>query len=316
MALGIDELNTVSKKYFDPTLKQQVYDDSPFMALLKKRHQIKLGGGVKIQWGIRYQSLALADATDPRAQIIFQTKQTRTGAELDWAYYTVPAMLHWDEQAKNSGPGRIVNLLEDKTKEQKEDINDVLCTALFSTSPATANDIQPLDDIVDSATTYAGIAVSDAAKWAAQENSTTTTLNIFGTSSLTYYRNLCTFGKNLPSLHITTRDLASKFESLLQPQQRYEDKEMANLGFANVTFYGKPVIGDYYCPANAWFGLDIGQFELFVHKDYNFDTGKGWFSLEQAGYPNAVGRVVSWQGNLKCYCRKTSFKYTALDYTK
>ena len=127
-------------------------------------------------------------------------------------------------------------------------------------------------------------------------------------------RNQATFGNVEPSLHITTRDLASKFESLLQPQQRYEDKKMANLGFTNTTFHGVPVLGDVFCPAGYWYGLDMAAFELREHSDYGLTVGD-WFELPQAGYPNAKAKYISWVGNLLARRRNTSFKFSALDYT-
>ena len=314
MALGITELNTVSKRYFDKTFTKQVYEASPFYAILKSKHKIILSGGTRIQWPIRYRKYGMADATNPRAQVMFESKGTRTAAVDDWKTYRVQTMMHWDEQLKNAGLGKIVDLEKDKAEEAAEDLVDILTTALYATSQGT-HDLTPLSTIVDSGTTYGEIQVADASEWASQET-TQTKLLLAGQYSLSYYRNLCTFGKRQPTHHFTTRDNATKYEFQLQPQQRYEDKETANLGFSNVTFYKKPVIGDDHCTTNYWYGLDIDAFELIVHEDWNFNTGKGWFSLEQAGFPQSIAKVCAWAGNLKCNMRKTSFKFTAMDYTK
>jgi hypothetical protein len=314
MALTISELNSVSKRFFDETMTQEAYDSSPLFAKLKDDNQVTQKGGVDIQWPIRYRKLAMADAVGPRQQVHFQSKTTRTGAVLDWTYYLVPGTLHWDEKLKNSGVGKIVDLVADKTQEMADDIKDDMSTALFATTQGSS-DLRGLDEIVDAGDTYAGIAVADDSNWAAQEDTTKTQLIIWGEYSLTYYRNRCTFGKNHPTLHITTKDLLSKYESILQPQQRYtEDPQMKNLGFQSVSFYGKPVVQDEYCTTKYWYGLDTKQFELRVHPDYNFDTGEGWFSLKP-GFPYAAGRVIAWAGNLMCRMRKTSFKMTLLDYT-
>ncbi len=314
MALSINELNAVSKKYFDPTLTQQVYEKSPFFAKLKADKKIKTDGGTSMQWTIRYQKLDNAKATGPRAKVDFQSKETRTAADIDWVFYDAQTLIHWDELVKNSGKGKIIDLLKDKSAEVLEDLQEKLYTALFATTYTSGTDLEPLAVIVDSAAAYGGIAVSDATEWAATEDSSTTTLKLFGANSLAYMRNQATFGTTEPTMHITTRDLASKFESLLQPQQRYEDKKMANLGFSAMTFHGVPVIGDAFCPAGYWYGLDMSAFELREHTDYGLKVGD-WFELPQAGYPNAKAKYVSWVGNLLARRRKTSFKFSALDYT-
>ena len=117
------------------------------------------------------------------------------------------------------------------------------------------------------------------------------------------------------TLFITTRDLFSAYEGLIQPQVRYEDKRMADLGFENLKFKNQPVVADAYCTAAAWFGLDMTEMFLCVDPDYNLEP-TDWFELNQVGFVNAIAKAVSWAGNVKCRRRKTNFKFTALDYTK
>lgn len=315
MALAISELNAVSKKYFDGTITQQIYEESPFYAKLYGNKKVIIDGGKSLQWTVRISKLGSAQSTLPRAKVDFQSTETRAGADLDWPYYDVKSMIHWDEKLKNAGDGRIIDLIKDRTVEMKEDMQDRLSTDLYQTSQLSGKMV-PLAVIIDATATYAGILYTDGdGDWKSTEDASTTQLVLDGAGSLSYMRNQATFGKNQPDLHLTTRDLASKFHSLLQPQQRYEDPEMANYGFSNITFYKKPVIGDPYCTANSWFGIDMSAFELWVHKDNNMKV-KDWFSLEQAGFPNAAARYGVWVGNIVVRCRRTSFKYTALDYTK
>ena len=311
MALSISELQAVSKKYYDETCTQQVFDEDPFLALLKSRHKVTISGGESIQFPIRYTKLGLAGGTGFRTKVDFSTKETRTGGVLEWAPVQGYTMLHWDERVKNAGEGKIVNLAKEKAQEMTEDFQDALSTMLWGTSTSY---IAPLSQIVDSSDTYAGIAVSDASAWAATEDGSTTVMKLYGSGSLSYSRNAATFGKHMPTHHFTTRNLASKFESLMEPKQIYEDKEMANIGFRAITFHGCPVIGNPYVSAGDWYGLDMTVFELVVHKDDNLKVSD-WFSLEQAGYPRAVAKYMSMVANLKCVMRKSNFKYTALDYT-
>lgn len=314
MAFTINELNAVSKKYFDSTLTQQIYEKSPFFAKLKADKQIITDGGVSIQWPVRTSKLGKAGSTGARTQVIFDSVETRTGADIPWVYYDSETMLHWDEKVANSGKGKIIDLAKDKAQELLEDLREALYASIFSTSGVSGTDLETLDRIISAADTYGGIAVADAAAWAGVEDSTTTTMKLYGAGSLSEARNNATFGTDQPTMHITTRDLVSKYESLLQPQQRYEDKQMANLGFANITFHNKPVIGDVFCPAGYWFGIDMTAMELRVHKDNNMKV-TDWFELKQAGYPNALAKYVAFVGNLMARRRRTSFKFSALDYT-
>ena len=315
MAFTITELNAVSKKYFDNTLTQQIYEKSAFFAKLKADKQIITDGGTSIQFPVRTSKLNTAQATGPRAKVDFQSVETRTAGDIKWVYYDAQTMLHWDEKVANSGKGKIIDIAKDKAEELLKDLRDTIYSAIFATSSAVSGtDLETLDRIIDSAASFAGIAVSDASAWAGVEDSSTTTLKLYGSGSLSYARNSATFGTDEPTMHLTTRDLVSKYESLLQPQQRYEDKQMANLGFANITFHNKPVIGDAFCPSGYWFGVDMSAMELRVHKDNNMKVTE-WFELKQAGYPNALAKYVAFVGNVLAKRRKTSFKFSALDYT-
>ena len=311
MALTYSELQSVSKKYFDDTITQQVYEDSAFFALLKSKHKITASGGESIQFPIRYKKLGQSAGTGFRTRVDFSSVETRTAGVLEWAAVQGYTLLHWDERVKNAGAGKIIDIAKDKAAELKEDFQDTLCSMVWGTDTTY---IAPLAQIVDSSDTYAGIAVADASDWAATEDSSTTTLKLYGAGSLAYARNQATFGKHRPTHHFTTLDLASKFESLLEPKQIYEDKELANLGFRAVTYYGCPVIGDEYVSSGDWYGLDMSVFELVVHKDNDLNVTE-WFDLKQAGYPNALAKYMSMVANLKCVLRKSNFKFTALDYT-
>lgn len=314
MALSISEINAVSKKYFDSMMEQQVYEDSPFFKKLNSDKRKSTSGGTSIQYPVRIKKLDNARRTGFRSKVEFQSNETRTGADLEWVKYDSHTMIHHDEKIKNYGKGEIISLAKDRAEELIQDLKDKLYEALYATSRTAGSDLESLLVIVDSADTYAGIAVSDASEWAAQEDSSTTTLKLYGSGSLSYMLNAATFGTRGPNMHVTTRDLVSKYESLLSPQQRYEDKEMANLGFDSVTFHGKPIVGDAHVPAGYWLGLDMKAFELRTHADSNMKPTE-WFDLKQAGFPDAMAKYVAFVGNLMCRMRKTNFKFSALDYT-
>lgn len=314
MALTYDQATTVSKAYFDDTIKQQVYEDSYLFAWLKKNNRITVSGGKSIRVPIRYKKLDLAEACNPRSQFVFQSVDTRTAIDLDWKYYRDLTLLHWDEKVQNAGEGEIIDIMRDKADEMKEDLQDLLYSDLFATSAGSLS-FTPLSTIVDSAASYGGVAVSDAAAWASTEDNSTTKLLAYGSGSISYMVSQATFGKNAPTVHITTRELADAFEAVLQPQQRYTSEEAASLGFPETIAFRKvPVVGDAFCPTGYWYGLDLNQFEFFVKEGENMDLSD-WFPLEQAGFPKSMGRYGTFVANLVCRMRKSSFKYTALDYT-
>jgi len=316
MALTVNETNSVSAQGFDKSLTQVCFESSPFFTRMKQLKKNKVKGGVDLRWTIRYTQLDRADAVEARDQIIFGQKETRTAAVLDWKYYMVDAMISWDEITKNYSKEAIISLIEDKTTELKEDMDERFSTDLWTANP-NGHGISPMPTIVDTGDAYAGIAVADAdSNWQSGfEDNATTELVLYGDQSISEAMNAATFGKRSPNFYVTTKDLWSKFESLIEPQIRYQNKAMGDAGFKNVAWHGDPVVSDTHIASGDFYGLCMDVFELWTSPQSNFDVTP-WKELFQAGYPKAQAKVLTWAGNLVCKDRKPNFKFTALDFTE
>lgn len=313
-AVTANELNAVSKQYYDDKIEQSVYEKSPLFYKLKKDNKVTISGGERLQWPVRLDELGTAGAVNPKAQVNFQAKQTRYPAQDEWGFYVAHNIITWDERAKNAGKGKIIDLAKDRAQEISDDMNNKLYEDLFATTQGD-NAITPLGDIVDSSTSYAGLDPATYSNWAAQEDSSTTTLTLYGSGSLSAIENDAMFGDKGPNFHITTRDLQSKFESLLEPQKRYEDKEMADAGFKSVSWHGYPVVSDVFVPANTWYGLDLDAIKLVAHSDYGFGNVSEWMDFTPLGYVNALGKVYSLTLQFQVMRRRTHFKFTSLSAT-
>ena len=316
MALTYTQANAVSKEYFDKTITQTVYERSPIFWSANQKHKVKKIGGTggnTFRFPIRYRKLGQSEAVDPAAQLIYEQYDTRTQGELAWKYYRSKTMISWKERVTNRGDAQIVRLIADKTEELRQDLYDKFVADIYALSQGTLN-FQSLDTIVDATTTYAGVAQADVASWAANEDSTTTRLSLYGDQSLAELINLSTFGTDRPTLIATTRDLASKTESLLQGQQKLFDQDLANAGFENVKFKNIPIVGDYGCPASYMWGLDMNNLEFWYQEGYNMKISD-WYPLEQAGFPEYLAKVAAWVGETVCRQRQTNFKFSALDFT-
>lgn len=307
----VAEANAVSKQYYDETITQITYDKNVFTAMLKGKNKLTVDGGREVTWPIRYKKLGQAAATGMRDQVVFSSNETRTQAVETWAKYDVQTMLHLDEQAYNQGRAKIVSLVGDKLTEMKEDYEYRLSYDLLTATSRGTNAITPLASIIDSANTYAGIAVADASNWASTEDSSTTLIKLYGANSISANIDTCTLGTDRPSLILTTRALKTKIESLIEPQKRYQDDNLAKIGFQNVQFHEIPVVGDPFIPSTYIYGIDMDAFELVAMEGYDRKT-TDWFELPQAGFPEAIARYMVSILALKCNRRNTSFKMSAI----
>lgn len=310
MALSVTEMNTVSTPLYDKKIVQQAYDSYDFFKYLKDNDKVTISGSTKITFPIRYRRLDHAAAVGWGDQVDFAATETRTQAELEWAPYRSQTLITWEERTKNRGRHQVVKLAEDKSNELKDDMVYRLATDLWATTAVTGH-MAPLAAIVDSADTYANIAVADAANWAGKEDASSTTMTraLFHTAVLT-----AKFGENMPTRHYTTRTILGKYMGLLTADERYVNTKDMNTGPTAVTLFGKPVIDDPYIPAGDWYGLDMDSFELFVQEGEDMWVSE-WEDLLVGGYPKSMGKVMTCVLNLVCRRRRTNFKFTALTGT-
>ena len=310
MAISIAQINAISTAVYDKKIKQQVYDENPFLKKLRDNDKTVIAGGDDIRFPVRIARLDTAGDVGWDDQVTFQAVDTRTSGVLEWAVYRAQTMLRWEEVAKaQEGKQRIVNIVEDKTTELSEDMAYRLATDLFASTFTDTNKIVPIPTIVDAADSYAGLAVADAANWKAASEDTSTTKM----TRAVLYEDIegAKFGTNGPNFFITTRDLAANYNALLGADERYVNVNEANAGFKGPTLYGYPVIGDPYVGSGDFYGIDLDSFELFVMKGNDMSVSE-WIDLAPAGYPDSKGKVVKSVCNLVCRRRRTNFKLTAL----
>lgn len=310
MALSVTEMNAASTPYYGKRFEQQAYDSIDFLKYLVKNDKKTVRGGTSITWPIRYKKLDRAQAVSWGDQEDFTDEPTITQAELDWAPYRVSTMIGWEKRQKNRGKQEIVNLAESKAKELLQDLKDLIDADLWASSAVTGH-IAPLSQIVDSADTYGGIAVADAANWAATEDSSSTQM----TRAL-FHSNVraVQWGEYGPNRYYTTRAIAAYYDTLLTGDERYVNTSEMNTGPKVATLYGDPVVIDPNIPSGDFYGLDMDAFELVVMEGDDFWTSD-WEDLFVGGYPKSMAKVATFVANLVCYRRRTNFKLTALTGT-
>lgn len=320
------EAQAISNDGYDDVLTKQVYDSVP---LLKKIQSMKrtqsAGGGIYWTWPVRIKKLDKAQAVNPRADQTYINEETRTQIYVSPRYYTVQNVIPWDKLRENKGEAQKVDLVADATKELKEDMDDRLATDLYTANP-NGFGIDPITTIIDSTASYGGLDYNDSdietGAWNAQEDSSTTKLELYGglygtsaEQSLSSMTNAATFGAQKPNYHLTTRELKSLFESMLESQvvRQVSNSKLssADAGFENVLFKGAPVVGDPYCTAGTWLGIDLSSLYLLYDPDYYFKATK-WERVGPA-QEYALKKNLCTVIQLKCIRRKTNFKFTALD---
>ena len=109
----------------------------------------------------------------------------------------------------------------------------------------------------------------------------------------------CAIDDDHSTLGILTQLLYDKFWSLLQPQQRFTDKDVAKAGFQSLMFNGMPCAVDSKCEIIAatehtMYMLNEDYLDFVTHKDENFRFEPFAKPLDR----NMQIAKIYWMGNL------------------
>jgi len=311
MAFTVTHANTVSTPEYGKKFKNNVYDSSPFTKLLLNKHKVKVKGGTYITFPLEVKQLGAAESRAWNTEVEFESVDLFTQGVLQWAHIDAQVTISNEERLKNqAGPQQVVDVVKAKDKALMADMKEQIADQVFATASAT-NKIIPLAVIVDSADTYAGVAVADMAEWAGEEDSSTTTM----TRSFMYARCLAaTFDDAQPSVHFTTRGLLGSYNALLGSDERYHNTREANAGFKTMTLFGDNVYADSHVASNSWYGLDMDSLEIRMMEGCDMKPTE-WKDLFVRGFPGAMAKHVEVALNLVAYKRQTHFKCSALTGT-
>lgn len=310
--LTYDDMDATTQKYYATPINQQSYDSNYLLDKIRKGKRVKVvTGGLKVAHPIRNRKLGLAGFVDPDDTYTTAKKNTRTLAELEWKYATVPIVMTWAEKARNRGQAAFVALLADKVKEGLQDMDYEWATAMYQAYASKGtNDIDGLLTICQSgsSSTYAGIAGSNASDWnPGVYDSSTTALALYGSGSLEVGVRSCTF-RDPPDLMVTTRTIAGIYASKLQPSER-RAPENGKSGATDLGFMGIPIMADAQGGSGDIHFISTKNLWLYVQAGYNFSTGK-W--EKDPNRLNADRCLISFMGNLMADTRKAFGAYTAI----
>lgn len=263
MALTYDQISAITLKKYIPKMYDNIFDSNPLLMRHRKKSYEKLDGGTSIMIPLNY-AVPTATGWYQGADTFTTTdNDVVTSAEYQWKQLYTNISIQRSDELKNSGDAQILNFVKSKVKIAEKNMLDLLGTGIYSNA-TDPKSIIGLRQIVGTGNTVGGISQTTYSWWAAQLDTTTTTLSL---PAIQAKSNLASIDNNKPSVYPTTRTLYNSYMALLQPQQRFTDAETANAGFMNLLFQGAPVIPDSHCPANHFFGLNEDYIHLFVHKD-------------------------------------------------
>lgn len=268
-------ISTTLKKY-RPQFEDAIFKDLPLLYWLKEGDRIeKVDGGQQLVEPVEYALNTTAGSYAGYDNILTTPQDGLSAAVYDWKQFAATVAISGLEEAMNNGDTAVINLLKTKVEQTQDTVSEKMEIMLFADGTGNASkDWAGLAQYIPdnpATLTVGGIDRTDANNvwWRPNVVSTTQALSVPIMSTMF---NNCSKGraKYRPDLLLTTQGLWEKYESLLQPGQRYTDPKMASAGFENLTYKSAPVTWSEYCTAANFFFLTSKALKLKVHSDVWF----------------------------------------------
>ena len=275
MALTVSQLASITQELYIPKAVDAIFLSNGTLFRLREKG-IKYSGGRDIVQPVIYAKVTASNYFEGYEVLATTPNDVLTAAVFQYRQYYAHISISGREELLNSGKEAILNLLEAKRMAAEMTLMDNLGSGLQGTNATVGKAIDGLQDMLSTSNTYGGIATTDFSNWAAKQRTLTTA----GTLTLADMQRAfgsATIGSDHPTVVITRQSVFDKFWTLLQPDQRFVDKNMGEAGFTSLSFNGVPLIVDSHVPGsdggsqNNWVEfLNERYVWLGIHKDANF----------------------------------------------
>ena len=291
MPLSYDQLSGITERKFIPKLVDNIFDSDALLQRAKKKgYYEKIDGGLSIIQPLGYAQLTASGWYEGAESLDTSDNETRTGAEYQWKQSYANITITRKDELRNSGDAGKIKLVKAKTQLAEKTLTDVLQTAIYNSGTDVKAPVG-LGSIIGTANTIGGISQSTNSWWAAQVDSTTTTLTL---GALQTVFNNASINQESPTVIMATRANYNRYYALLQPQQRFMDKETASGGFSSLMFNGIPFIVGSKVPSNNIMLINENYFHIYVHseEDMRFEP------FQKPTNQNVKTAKIYWMGSI------------------
>ena len=306
MVTLVNTLNSISQKYIEPTIYDQVLKRSPLLYRFWKKGP-KIDGRPSIEWPCLTGTKQNGGTYTGAGQLAHGVEDTIQPAEVLWRHYYEDVTIPKTDILKCGG----VDGFKDLTKVKFDE-------AIINLRKRIGQDMYAAVSPGGIGLDHLGMAIDNGDNYASYAGISHTTQNSDGTyfwkpgldgdgyaslggnatfSTIQSYYNKCTDGDIQPSLIVVTPAGFNFIWGQMQALQQFvRDEEMTKAGFEGLQFNRAVVIIDRYLPANQVFFLNEEFIDLISHKNDNFVIDP---IIPGTPSERSINTKICWSGNLR-----------------
>ena len=277
-----DALVSTTLKNYTPRIEDNLFNNVTLLYWLKEAGNIeKVSGGEQLVEPLLYGANGTVGSYAGYDNILTTPQDGITSAIYDWKQYAVSIAISGLEEAKNRGESAVMSLLKAKVDQAEMSLMDGMNVMFYG--DGTGNNsknwnglsnliqISGTGDTAVGTGTVGGIDSSTDSWWRNQVKQLSSASVGFKISDLSSIYNACSNGRIHPDFILTSQKMWERYESLLQPQLRYQSTKAADAGFENLLYKSAPIMWDSAANtgvhAKRMYFLNSKFLKLKVHSD-------------------------------------------------
>ncbi len=291
-------------------IADNVTKNNALLAKLKARGNIKtVSGGNTIMQELSFAANGNAGFYSGYETLPIAAQDVLSAAEYTWKQAACPVTISGLEQLQNSGPERIIDLLESRMAVAESSMANLIALSIYS--DGTGSGGKEIDGLLKQVATAPATGVVggiDRATWAFWRNQVFKATTTGGAATTpaniqSYFNRLWASlvrGADRPDLIVVDNVYWGMYMNSLQLNQRFTNAMTADAGFVSVKFMDADVVLDGGIgggmPASTAYFLNTKYIFYRPHKDRNMVplSPNSRYSVNQ----DAAVQILAWAGNL------------------
>lgn len=257
----LDNLYTTTWQHMKDTVRDQIFDASPFWFWLKEKGKLKsVSGGRFLTEPLQFDTNDNLTWLTKGGTVPLNDYEFLTIAKYDWNYLAASLVRFGIDDQQNRGKSQIINLMNAKMENTQNSIINELETRLFA-GESSSNQFDGLQHLVADDPTAAGNDVGEidpsVYTWWRNQFDNMTGVS-FATSGIARMRTMLNdASSNLrmdaPDIIVTDQTTYERYEDENLSYYRTYDRKLADMGFKNQEFKGIPMIWSPSCTQRMYF---------------------------------------------------------------
>ena len=259
-----EALASAMPKYAEKMLDQS-FDITPTLQHLKEKGSVKFDGGAEfVQVPLRVGA-GVGGWFGGYDQLDHNPVRTVDAAKYYWRNVYGAITISWEEEQNNSGKERIVNLLEAKIQQAKDDMGERLGSAVFN-GVAASKQIIGLETAAAQGS-YGEIDGTLNEDWRAYNHTSSAVISY---AHLETAINTVSLGRSSsrPTLIVTTQTLFEKLKSLVTSTLQLNPvggaKAVTDIGVDKIQYSGVEITFDPNCASGEVYGVNAKTLSMYI----------------------------------------------------